>query len=60
MEWMKFKKNTNYLQTRLALTTPLKLETQNSMTHCEINLCKKNRIDQCRNEKSACECGLLV
>ena len=24
------------------------------------NLCKKNKIDQCRNEKSACKCGLLV
>ena len=59
MEWMKFKKY-QLLQTRLTLTTPLKLDTQYSMTHCEIDLCKENRKDQCQDERSACKCGLLV
>ena len=53
-------KDNQLLQTRLTLTTPLKLDTQYSMKHCEIDLCKNNRKDQCQDEMSACKCGMLV
>ena len=36
-------KDYQLLQTRLTLTTPLKLDTQYSMTHCKINSCKKEQ-----------------
>ena len=51
MKWMKLKITNYYKQDLTLATLYLKLDTRYSMTHCVIHLCKKNKIDQCQNEK---------